>query len=1172
MATGSSQVSRSARIALASMVIAATALIALVIASSSPASLKAQSAVSKAQSGASNSAAASAASQAAAIQKAKGMIATMPSYFEANQGQTDPSVKYLSRSGRYSMYLTDDATIISMVGGQIHKGPTIAMSNPPAKPDADRLVESAVRIRLVGANPHPKVTGLEPLPGRVNYLIGDVESKWHTNIPTFGRVKFAGVYPGVDVIHYGIGDTLEYDIVAAPGADTSAIKLAIEGNANTVTDTDGNLQIMTPAGVVVMHKPSVYQQSADGSRMPVGGSFDLAKKGTIERGVSRREVKIQLAAYDHSRELVIDPVSAILVYSSYIGGTASSRGPVNLEGFGALTGGSPLQVADVGLDVALDSSNDAYVTGVAYSKNFPTTPGAFQTALNGAHTQPNQNPNAFVAKFVTTMANNASLVYATYLGGSGDTVVADAGNGDGDLAFGIAVDAGNQAFVVGQTYSSGTDTTTGFPGTHLCGAFGQANNQGVASTNVGFISKLNSTGSGVVFSCYIDGSDNATESRVVLSPAGCGATALTECKAYMSGSTQSTAAQGFPVTSHAFQKDLLATGGKSNATFIVVHPDGQSLDYATYYGGTGNGTNADAGIAVAVDSGGKGYITGATFSTDLSLVNAAFSSYLGGGNTPPTSNVFVAEFDPTKMDAASLLYATYLGGHGASGTITITFPPLMKTLTLGDVGDGIVVDPTTGIWVSGLTASTDFGGIPGTVGTSFQSHNEAGSRTDCTPTGANPPASAAFVMQLDPTKTTTAQVQYSTYFGGCGIKVPAPMGNGSGSIGFGDAALDLKVLGDKVYLTGATTSGTATGHDFPISPNPLACTTPFRLDDNQSAGFSFGGGLVSIPITAFASELDTAQLTAPAELIFSALLGGTGTADIGGGIAVDSTTAHDIYVAGLTYSTDYPITPNAFQFANRGNKNSSTNAFLTEINPAGVTCPTVFPTPTPTATATGATATPTPTTSATATGSATPTATATATKTATPTATATATGSATATATATKTATPTATATATGSATATATKTATPTATATSTGSATATATATKTATPTATATATATATPTATPTPAGAPGISVSPHTLSLSAPAGTSTTGTVTITNTGTGSLTGSVGSPGGAFSITGGGGAYALTGGMHEDVTVKFTAPTKKGKKKSGFTVTNNAGKKHKPVKVKLKGKST
>ena len=638
MAIGNSRVSLRARWTIAAVSMGAIAIVAfaVVMFGSQIGAAITASAPSPAIASSTDASSMSPAEKVAAIEKAKGSIASMASYFEKNQGQTDPRVKYLSRSGRYSLFLTDDGTtVISMIGGQIHKGPAFAVSTQPAKPDEDRLVESDVRIRLVGANPHPAITGLEPLPGRVNYLIGG-KSNWHRDIPTFGRVKIAGVYPGVDVIHYGIGDTLEYDIVAAPGADTSRIKFAIEGNADTVADKDGNLQIITPAGVVLMHKPNVYQRNADGSRTPVDGGFVLAKDGTIENRIKRRDVSFQFAAYDHSRELVIDPVAAILIYSSYLGGGASSHGPVNLEQFSGVTGNNGLTVADVGLDVALDSANNAYVTGVAYSKNFPTTPGAFQTTLKGANSPPNQNPNAFVAKFnYLTAANNAaSLVYATYIGGSGDSV--DVGKGDGDLAFGIAVDAGDQAFIVGQTYSSGPDTTTGFPGTHLCGVFGQTNDQGVPSTNVGFISKLNAAGSDVIWSCYIDGSENATESRVVLYPPGCGKSPNPECKAYMSGSTQSTIAQGFPGTTNRFQTDLgtKSTNQKSNATFIVVHEDGQSLDYATYYGGSGSGVgknaNADAAVAVAVDSSGNGYITGADVLPRFAAVSKCAVHHLGG--------------------------------------------------------------------------------------------------------------------------------------------------------------------------------------------------------------------------------------------------------------------------------------------------------------------------------------------------------------------------------------------------------------------------------------------------------------------------------------------------------------------------------------------------------------
>src|SRR5271156_4082562 len=259
--------------------------------------------------------------QAATKATAKRQFAAMPLFFEPNHGQTDPSVRFLSHSGRHSLYLTDDATIITMVAGKIGKPQNFASVNPPNPAKSDKLVESAVRIRMVGANPHPTMTGLDPLPARVNYLVGD-KANFHPNVETYARVKIANVYPGVDIIHYGSHDTLEYDIVAAPGADTSKIKFSIEGAAKTTTDKNGNILIATAAGVVMMRQPVIYQQRADGRRIPEDGGFVLAKDGTVENHIPRREVAVRIASYDHSRQLVIDP--PILVYSSYLGGSGDN--------------------------------------------------------------------------------------------------------------------------------------------------------------------------------------------------------------------------------------------------------------------------------------------------------------------------------------------------------------------------------------------------------------------------------------------------------------------------------------------------------------------------------------------------------------------------------------------------------------------------------------------------------------------------------------------------------------------------------------------------------------------------------------------------------------------------------------------------------------------------------
>src|SRR5208282_2886376 len=130
----------------------------------------------------------------------------IPVYFEKNQGQVDASVRYLSRAGRTSLFLTDDAAIFQLVGGKVRNGPV--PPGLPATPHPSELTEAAVQIRLMGAKSHPEIAGLEPLAGRVNYLIGNDSRKWHRDIPTFRRIRYRDVYPGVDLTYYGTDDGL----------------------------------------------------------------------------------------------------------------------------------------------------------------------------------------------------------------------------------------------------------------------------------------------------------------------------------------------------------------------------------------------------------------------------------------------------------------------------------------------------------------------------------------------------------------------------------------------------------------------------------------------------------------------------------------------------------------------------------------------------------------------------------------------------------------------------------------------------------------------------------------------------------------------------------------------------------------------------------------------------
>ena len=217
-------------------------------------------------------------------------------------------------------------------------------------------------------------------------------------------------------------------------------------------------------------------------------------------------------------------------------------------------------------------------------------------------------------------------------------------------------------------------------------------------------------------------------------------------------------------------------------------------------------------------------------------MNAAISTFQGANNDLE-SNAFVAEFNPNAATGPeSLLYATYLGGSGATGTITLTDITTLS-ISVGDVGTGIAIDSNNNIWVTGLTASTNF--PLGSVGTPFQSTNNAG--TSCGGGGGAPnpnaPATAGFVTELDKADAGLAQIRYGTYFGGCGIYFlgsSGPLG-GSGSLGFGDASLDIALAGSNVYITGITTGGIV-ANSFPLSSNVKACTTKYELSKNQSTG------------------------------------------------------------------------------------------------------------------------------------------------------------------------------------------------------------------------------------------------------------------------------------------------------------------------------------------------
>ena len=379
---------------------------------------------------------------------------------------------------------------------------------------------SAIRLHLVGGNPHSTISASSQLPSHSNYFIGNDRSRWHAGVPHYARVSYRDAYPGVNMEYYGVQKQLEFDFIVAAGASPNPIRLGVTGANRISTDEQGNLILASSAGNVLLHKPVAYQQSA-GVRQPVDARFVLQ---------SHDQVSFELGNYDRSRELLIDPS---VTYATYLGGTAeddwhaiavdgsgnawvtgqtkSTDFPTKNSLFAYKTGfdvfvsefsstGSLLYATyiggssdDSGNAIAIGASGGVYVAGGTKSSDFPTQGTPYQNSLKGTI-------NAFVLELNST---GSTLMYSTFLGGSGS-----------DVANGLAVDGSGNAYAVGSA------TSTDFP----------PKNPLPNETAGGFVTELNPSGSALVYSTYLGAGPTDFSSAVAVDSAG---------NAYVTGGTQS---------------------------------------------------------------------------------------------------------------------------------------------------------------------------------------------------------------------------------------------------------------------------------------------------------------------------------------------------------------------------------------------------------------------------------------------------------------------------------------------------------------------------------------------------------------------------------------------------------------------------------------------------------
>ena len=758
-------------------------------------------------------------------------LGRIPLSFEANQGQTDERIKFLSRGRGYTLFLAGNQAVLALrknrargslssqaglrgpwsLGGMRNSvstdrekfGPLILLSagrdsaplsgleKPQGRAPRLALQEraenaSVLRMELVGADPRAMAAGLDPLPGKSNYFIGNDPKKWRTNVPNYAKVKYRDVYPGVDLVYYGNQGQLEYDFVVRPGADPKAIKMTVRAGflsrrgrlqgAPPQIDTNGDLVFGTESEVR-LHKPVVYQPLASGMRLPVDAHYSL--KGD--------EASFELALYDRDHPLVIDPV---LSYSTYLGSSD-------------LSGGSNL---DTGYGIAVDSGGNAYLTGFTNSADFPTL-NPFQATSGGGY-------DVFITKLNPT---GSALVYSTYLGGSGN-----------DRGAGIAVDSSGNVYVTGFTESTNFPTLNPF----------QATSGGGKDA---FVTKLNPTGNALVYSTYLGGSGNEIAAGIAVDSSG---------NAYVTGPTDST---NFP-TLNPFQ----ATSGGGNDVFVTkLNPTGNALVYSTYLGGSGN----DGGAGIAVDSSGNAYVTGSTASLDFPTFNALQASLMGN------FDAFVAKLDTA---GTALAYSTYFGSYDignaiavdSSGNAYVTgwvqpFPgnihssnaietcgfgiipnfdafvtelkpdgtgSVFSTCLGGDLdtaGFAIALDSSGSAYVTGCTDSAVFT-------TTSQAFQRTGGGGDCTVYNAGD----AFVAKISPTDANAVSLAPSSI-----VFPPVPIGTTTTS-GLVQKLLDVGTA--PLTISGISITGANSG-DFAFQPSGgLDCSTGLTLS---------GGGACNINVS-----------------------------------------------------------------------------------------------------------------------------------------------------------------------------------------------------------------------------------------------------------------------------------------------------------------------------------
>ena len=644
------------------------------------------------------------------------LLGNLPLYFVENKGQLDNQVKYYTRAKNGTVHFTCGEIVYQFFISNQDKDSPLEKSFPTVRKistgedfagEPSLLRRESIRVSFVGANKKARLEAQGEQEAKFSYFRGNDPQKWVSGARSYQKVVYRELYPGIDLLVSGREGRMKNEYVVKPGGDPTTIRVKYDGASALRVNGNGQLEIRTSEGMLIEDVPLSYQV-IDGKKREVRTKYRIGADETVQ---------FQVDGYRKDAELIIDP----LTYSSFLGGwqddvgegiAVDGSGNVYVTGYaqssdypataGAYdsshngfwdvfitklnSSGSALLYStflggvayEEGLAIAIDGSGNAYVTGGTISGDFPTTTGAFDTSSNGGG-------DAFITKL---NSSGNGLLYSTYLGGGvggGSAPAIDGGNA-------IAVDGMGNAYITGITLCTDFPTTTG------------AYDSTLNSTDA-FITKLDSTGSALLYSTYLGGSSSDMSYGIALDGSG---------NAYVTGKTGS---GDFPTTTGAYDTSL---SGTFDVFITKLNSSGSALPYSSFLGGSGE----DGGYGIAVDASGNAYITGATASSDFPTTSGAFDTSFNGG----ASDVFVSWL---ASSGSALLCSTYLGGNDQ------------------EEGKGIALDGSGDVFVTGLTLSADFPTASSSYDTSFNGNHDA------------------FVTKLD--STGSALHFYSTFLGGTGL-------------------------------------------------------------------------------------------------------------------------------------------------------------------------------------------------------------------------------------------------------------------------------------------------------------------------------------------------------------------------------------------------------------------